>query len=116
MDAIFVSGDPNMVDYTPGSAKTGGTVIVVGDLPFIAHRDIAANELGALAAGGGVYDVIAGEAIAAGKRVYWDDTANKVVETSSGNTGFGYVIPGSSAAQDGDTIRVLHQPFLDSTS
>jgi predicted RecA/RadA family phage recombinase len=99
-----------MVDYTPSSAVTGGTVVVVGDLPLVAHRDIAADEQGALAAGGGVYEMTAGEAIAAGKKVWWNDSTNKVVETSTSNKVFGYLEADSSAAADGDTVRVIHMP------
>lgn len=108
--AVFKHGTPRMVDYTPGSATQGGDVVVVGDLPLIAHRDIAANEQGALAAGGGVYECTAGEAIAAGKKVWWDDTNNKLVETATGNKVFGYLVDGSSAAADGDKVQALHLP------
>lgn len=115
MDAKLVHGGQNvrMVDYTPGSAVTGGTVVVVGDLPLVAHRDIAASEKAALAAGGGVYEMTAGEAIAAGKKVYWNDTSNKLVETASSNKVFGYLEADSSAAADGDTVRVIHAPEAD---
>lgn len=110
MDAKFVHGDPVMVDYTPGSAVTGGTVVVVGDQPLVAHRDIAASEQGALAAGGGVYECVADAAISTGKKVYWDDTNNKVTETSTSNKVFGYVTDGTSASADGDSVNVLHRP------
>ena len=109
-EAQFVKGDPVMLDYTPGSAVDAGDVVVVGDLPLIAHQDIAANALGALAAGGGVYKVTADAAIAAGKKVWWNNTAKKVTETSAGNEEFGYLSPDSSAAADGDVVRVLHKP------
>ena len=115
VDAKFVHGTPHvqMMDYTPSSAVTGGSVVVVGDRPLIAHRDIAADEQGALAAGGGVYEVMAGEAIAAGKLVYWDDTNKKVIETKSTNTTFGYMEADSSASADEDMVRVHHVPGLD---
>lgn len=112
MDAKFVHGTQNvrMVDYTPSSAVTGGTVVVVGDLCLVAHRDIAADEQGALAAGGGVYEMTAGEAIAAGKKVYFDASSDKLVETSTGNKVFGYLEPDSSSTTDGDTVRAIHDP------
>lgn len=109
-DAIFKHGTPRMVDYTPGSAVTGGSVVVIGDLPLVAHRDIAASEKGALAAGGGVYEATADAAIAAGKKVYWDDTNNKVTETSTSNKVFGYLVDDTTASADGDTVSVLHVP------
>jgi predicted RecA/RadA family phage recombinase len=108
--ADFKHGTPRMLDHTPGSAVNGGDVVVVGDRPLIAHRNIAAGELGALAAGGGVYQCVAGEAIAAGKKVWWNDTTNKLVETSTGNKAFGYLADDSSAAADGDLVLAHHVP------
>ena len=75
---------------------------------YIAHSDIAASALGAVAAGGGVYSFTADAAIAAGKTVYWDAGASKVTETTTGNKRVGIVPPGSSAAADGDAILVYH--------
>lgn len=112
MQAQFDSGRPQMVDYTPGSAVSAGDVVVIGDHAFVAHLDIAAAAKGALAAGGGIYKVMAGEAIAECKRVWWDNTNNKVVETAAGNKFFGITIPGSSAAADEDYVYVLHLPNL----
>lgn len=109
-EARFSHGEPLMVDYTPGSAVSAGTVVVIGDAPRIAHQDIPANALGALAAFGGVYFVAADAAIAVGKKVYWNNSANKVTETASGNKAFGQTI--DAAAADGAVIRVIHQPVL----
>ena len=119
MDAKFIHGTPWMVDYTPSTDVSGGDVVEVGDLPLVAHRDIDADidEKGALAAGGGVYEMTAGEAIAAGKQVYWNATTERVYDadkTGSGTSGepvFGYVEPDSSATAAGDTIRVMHMPI-----
>lgn len=97
-----------MADYTPGSAVTAGDVVVQSDIPTIAHLSIAASALGAMALAGGVYSVTADGAIAAGKLIYWDDTANKVTLTATGNKQFGYAA--TAAAADGDTIRALHHP------
>ena len=109
-DATFRHGTPRMTDYTPGSAVTGGSVVVVGDIALIAHRDIAASEQGAMATGGGVYEVTADAALAAGIKVYWDDTANKVTATTTSNKVFGYLVDGTSAAADGDLVNALHMP------
>lgn len=110
--AKFVHGDPLHVDYTPGTAVAAGDVVLVGDLPLVANRNIAANEFGALAAGGGVYDMVANAAVGEGEKVYWDVADEKVDPTNGGgaNKVFGYVVPGSSAASDGDTVRVIHRP------
>lgn len=107
-DAVLRSGSPTFADYTPGSAVVAGDVVVVGDLPVIAHSAIAANELGAVSVGGGVYDMLADAAITAGSRIWWDATS-KVSETPAGMQ-FGYIAPGSSSAADGDTVQVIHAP------
>ena len=107
-DSAFQHGDPLMVDHTPGSAVALGEVIVVGDRAFVAHNAIAASEKSAVAAGGGVYQFTADAAIAAGKTVYWDNTAKKVTETSAGNTKIGTLTPDSSSAADGDSVNVIH--------
>ena len=101
-------GTPRMVDYTPSSAVAAGDVVVLGTVPHVAHLDIAANRKGALAAYGGVYQMLAAAAIAVGKKVYWDDTANRITETGTSNTAFGW---SESAASGTDTnLYVLHQP------
>lgn len=106
-EAQFLHGNPLMVDHTPGSAVSAGQVVVVGDRPLVAHLDIAANALGALAAGGGVYKCVAGEAIAVGKKVWFNDTSNKMVE-SGAHKFFGISV--TAAAADGDAINVHHCP------
>lgn len=111
-EVTFRHGNPLMCDYTPGSAVNAGKVEVVGDVPLVAHNAIAANELGALAAGGGVYRGTAGEPVDAGEVVFWDDTANKFVATPGANKCFGFCAPGNSAAADGDEIDVVHAPAI----
>lgn len=96
------------VDYTPGSDVSSGQVVVVNDVPLIAHRDITANKLGALAVTGGVYTCTGDGAIGSGKKVYWDNTNNKVTTTSSGNKVFGLTV--SACSGDGSTCDVLHMP------
>lgn len=107
--ATFRHGTPLMVDHTPTSAIAAGDVVVVADVPMIAHHDIAANELGALAANGGVYEVTADAAIAKGKWVFWVDSSNKVSVTATGNKGFGITV--EAATGDGDKFMVEHEPF-----
>ncbi|HID74473.1 MAG TPA: DUF2190 family protein [Planctomycetaceae bacterium] len=111
--ATFRHGNPLMVDYTPASDVSAGDVVVVGAVPHVAHLDIEANRLGALAAGGGVYDVTAKEALSAGDKVYWDADNNKVTKTAvAGKTYYcvGFIVPDSAASADGDTVRVQHSP------
>lgn len=111
-EAELFHGDPRMIDYTPGSAVAAGAVVVLNDVPCIAHLDIAANTLGALAIGDGVYKVPkatgGATAITQGKLVYWDDTANVATVTASGNKQLGYT---TAAAADADAfVYVYHQP------
>ena len=103
-------GTPLMVDYTPSSDVSAGEVVVVGELPLVAHDDIEADAKGSLAAGGGVYKVTADGSLSAGALVYWDDTNNKVTATTADNKAFGFVAPDSSASQDGDEVDVIHCP------
>lgn len=49
MAAELYHGDPLMVDHTPGADVTAGDMILIGSYLHVAHRDIKANELGAMA-------------------------------------------------------------------
>jgi predicted RecA/RadA family phage recombinase len=113
-EVTFVKGNPEPVDYKPGSAVTAGAVVIVGARALVAHRNIAANEQAALMGFGGIYSGPADGAISAGVAVYWNDTTNKfTVSTNTGaNRHFGFVTPDTSAAADGDIIRVQHFPSL----
>lgn len=104
-----VGGDPVFVDYTPGAAVTAGDVVVQNNLPGVAQVDIAANEKGALSVAGGIYLCTGDAAITVGKKIYWDDTNNKVTETSAGNKGFGWTV--SACSGNNATCEVYHQPF-----
>jgi predicted RecA/RadA family phage recombinase len=107
-DTTFLHGATTMVNHTPGADVATGQVVVVGDMTMVAHRPISNGALGSVSAGGGVYNCIADGAIAAGKKVYWDDTNNKVTLTASGNKVFGWTI--TAAAANGDPIQVVHHP------
>jgi predicted RecA/RadA family phage recombinase len=104
----LVGGDPIVCDYTAGATITAGDVIVTADTPRIALRDIANGDLGALSVVGGIYECTGDAAIAADKKVYWNNTDNKVTETSSGNKVFGRTVSACSA--DGATCNVYHDP------
>lgn len=107
-EAEFVHGDPLMIDHVPASAVAAGEVVVIGDLTHIAHRAIAADEKGALAARGGVYRVPkaagASSAIADRKKVYWNNSTNVITTTASGNTPIGYTV---GASVDADTDQLV---------
>jgi len=107
--ARYVQDDESL-DYTPSSAVTGGSVIVVGtDLGF-AKNDIAANELGALF-DEGVFDLVKDSgAINDRELVYWHAAGNPVggtAGTGAANTTSGSgVLAGKcvKAALAGDAV------------
>lgn len=105
-------GNPLMVDYTPSSAVPAGQVEEVGEYPLVAHNAIDANDLGALAAGGGVYLCTVDADLSPGDKVYWDSSAEKITATADAgnNKHFGFLPPDSNPAADGDTCLVVHQP------
>lgn len=114
MLAQFRCGKPIVVDHTPSADVATGDILVVGDLPLIAHTPIPADQPGSLAAGHGVYKVPkatgASSAIAGCKRVYWDST-NKIVTTTAGSLkGLGYTTPAGAGDNDA-TVEVLHAPW-----
>jgi hypothetical protein len=120
-EATFRHGAPTMVDYTPAAgAITEGQVVLLGSVTAntagegavacIAHRPIANNELGALAVGGGVYDVVNLNNAANGKKVYWDDTNNKVTTVSTNNAVFGW-IAASGGGGANSTAKAIHAPY-----
>lgn len=110
--AEFIHGNPLMVDHTPSAAVSAGDVVVVGDVVRIAHNDIEADALGALAAVGGVYDVPCdgATAFAAGVKVYWDATAGAATESdgTGANNPLGWTAAAATAAET--TLRVIHDP------
>lgn len=107
-EANFVHGDPLMVDYTPSSAVVAGEVIPSGTRCLIVHSDTAADVLGAVAAGGGVYDVAkaTGTGIATDVKVYWDNSNSVATATASGNTLLGVTV--AAAASADEIVRVQH--------
>ena len=109
-EATFRHGNPVYVDHTPSGAVTAGDVIVIGDQPFVAHVDIAANAKGAVASTDGVYNILADGAIGAGVKVYWDNGAKRITTTAAGNKQFGFVTADSSTAGADELIEVRHQP------
>ena len=118
----FRGGSPVMIDYTPGAgAVTEGDVVVIGTvtantsgtgaIACVSHRPIANNVQGALAAGGGIYDVVNLNNAADGAKVWWDDSANKVTTTSTNNAVFGYVVEAGGGGAN-STCRALHKPYV----
>lgn len=109
-EAQFVHGNPVMVDHTPSGAVAAGEVVVTADTPRVAHLDIAASTLGALAAEGGVYRMVGNAAIAADKKVYWDNTANKVTESAAAGANKAFGVTVTACTGDGAYCWVRHDP------
>lgn len=107
-DAICRQASGQMDDFTPSADVATGDVVVTGDTPRVCHKAIKAGELGAVAAMGGVYRMVAAAAIAVNKTVYWDATAKKVTETASGNKKFGWTV--TAAVAPALTCDVRHSP------
>lgn len=107
MNAIyFQRGD--IIDYTPAQDVAAGDVVVIGDLVGVAKLDIKAGTLGALALTG-VYKVSKGAGeIAAGTVLYWDATANTVVETGTDLPVFGIAVAGAASADAFVLARLNH--------
>jgi predicted RecA/RadA family phage recombinase len=83
--AVRHTSDGDRIDYTPVSAVTAGDVVVVGSIPMIAERDIAAGALGSLACEGVWKVPKATGAITAGDSIYWDADGSPVTgDASSG--------------------------------
>jgi hypothetical protein len=109
MAAELHRGSTSMRDYTPGSAVAAGEVITIAPLQYIAHRDIAANELGALAcpAGSAAYkvDLHATYDVADGAQVLYDLTTGTA---KAGGVHLGYA-EGAAAGTSGATyVMVRH--------
>lgn len=113
-DATFRHGDPVYADYTPAAGNVAaGDVVLLGNTAGltcgIAHLAITNSALGALAIGGGIYDVTMIGNYAPWSKVYWDDTNNKVTTTSTNNAQFGYLLEGNTGANT--VVEALHSPF-----
>lgn len=119
-DVTLRSGDPVMVKYTHSAANiTEGTVVVLGSvtantggagaLACVAHRPIANGDVGALAAGGGVYTAVNRNNAATGTKVYWDDSNNWVTTVSTNFSVFGTIVE-DGAGGTNSNCGVLHNP------
>lgn len=112
-EATFKHGDPVFEEYTPAAGNlAAGQVVLLGNLAGITcgitHLPITNNVLGSIAVGGGVYDVTMLTNIAPYTKVYWDDTNNKVVSTSTNNATFGFLLTGNTGANT--VVEALHVP------
>lgn len=113
-DTTFRHGEPLMIDYTPAAGDVAaGEVVVLGNTAGlacgIAHSPIANTVLGAVAAGGGVYDVVNASNAADYAKVWWDNSANAVTTTSTNNAQFGFIVRDGGGGAN-STALALHSP------
>jgi len=118
MEATFVSGNPRYIDHTPVGAIAAGEVVILEGIPYVAHCAIAAGVLGALAAEGGVYDLLkdgtSGPDINEGESVAWIESTNLASDVITGNVHFGTAV--ADAGVSAALVRALHRPILDATN
>lgn len=117
MGLKFKHGDPLMVDYTTGgSAVTAGETVVYLGVACIAHTDIAANTLGALAwpNGSAVYEIEADytftsseDTLSAGNTLYVESGGN-LSDTSTSNYALGPVMADVADSAGAEGVRVIH--------
>lgn len=122
-DAVFRSGVPKAIDYTPAAGDVAlGQVVVLATVAAnntglgltlgIAQHAISNSTLGSLAIGG-EWNVTAAGNYANYAKVYWDDTNNKVTSTSTNNSLFGFITNRQSASGDvtNATVTAVCWPF-----
>ena len=115
-DATFRQGNPRMIDYTPSAGDLdAGDVVLFGNTTgltnVIAHRDMENTVKGAVAAGGGVYEVVNLNNAADGAKVYWDAATSKVTTTSTNMSMFGFVVRDGGGGANSNCL-VLHHPYV----
>lgn len=112
-DAIYQHGEPVMTDWTPGADVPQGSVEVqsttTGLTCIITHRPIAANQLGAVATGYGVYEVINADNAANFTKVWWNNATKRVTTTSTGNALFGFIVANGSGGANSRCLA-MHFP------
>jgi hypothetical protein len=113
-EATFRHGSPVMIDYTPESGNiAAGEVVLLGNtaglMCGVAHRPIVNNTLGALGAGGGVYECVNLNNAADYAVVYWSDATSKVTTVSTNNAKFGFIVRDGGGGAN-TACLVLHDP------
>jgi len=113
INAIFKHGNPTMVDITAPAALSAGDAYNYDGVGcvMIAHQDIASGAVGAVAVGGGVYEVnYSGGDAAIGSLVYCDasDTDDTIDTAATGDVLLGICVDNASGRASTDTIWVYH--------
>lgn len=113
-EAGFRHGDPFYIDYTPSTGNVAaGQVVLLGNTTGltcgVAHMAITNSTLGALAGGGGIYEVTNLNNAANYAKVYWDDSVNKITTVSTNNALFGFVVESGGGGAN-SLCMALHAP------
>lgn len=119
-EVTFRSGEYRTVEHVAAANIAEGQVVVIGTvtantagegaIAAIAHRPIENTKQGSLAIFGGEYDVVNLNNAANGKKVYWDDTNNKVTTVSTNNAVFGWIVSSGGGGAN-STARAFHNPY-----
>lgn len=112
-EARHVKGSPHTMELAAPADLVAGQIVVLGDVVMIhtTRTEITntpTGTLAAFAAGGGTYESVIDGAASVGDKLYWDDTANKLTKTATGNKVAGTALIASAA--DGDVMRWFHRP------
>lgn len=114
-EAYAGQNNVNMVDFTPDDDYGAGDVVVIGNTPYVAHRDLVKGQFarGAIAERGQAYrckkatdeDMSSG----GGKPLYWDVSEREFTLVATGNLHFGTVWPDGAATAD-EFVIATHNP------
>lgn len=112
-EATYRHGTPLFIDHTAEADIAEGEVVLIGNTTGltcgVAHRPIANGNVGALAVGGGVYEMVNLNNAANGAKVYFDGT--KATTTSTNNATFGFVVRDGSGGANTNCL-VFHHPYV----
>lgn len=81
--ALLWQDEDDVIDYTPASACYAGDVVLLGAIPAIVQRDIAASALGSVIIGGVAKVPKDTSTFTVGDAVYWNATGSPVTGTAS---------------------------------
>lgn len=114
--ATFKKGEYKTRLHTAASDLTAGDVVLLGNTTGltcgIAHADIANTEVGTLAIGGGIYEMLNLNNSADGAKVYYDSsTPTKVTSVSTNNALFGFITENGGGGANSACL-CLHHPYV----
>lgn len=109
LEAQYLSGDTQTIDYTPSGAVAAGEIVVIANACYVASRAIAAGALGSLYTTGVYKSTYAddGGTITDGAKVYFNNTANEITDATSGTVLIGRSVGGASSTSGTITYRLL---------